>query len=124
MSMRYYCLYLEGMYIGEKEIEVLNNKFPQEDGDIYSIWEKYLEEIGFESFSDTEGEILTLDHTELSMDDSFYLLPLDKVSTLYEAAYASEEEVVDEVRQKVKHIFGEDYNYKSCIGLLEGTIFG
>jgi hypothetical protein len=77
-------------------------------------------------YSDTDGEccLLLKDDESFSCDDSFAILPLENSPTLFTQAYESEEEALNELKEKYVEYLPDDFDYEGKFVSLVGTTFG
>lgn len=57
-------------------------------------------------------------------DDFIYYVPTNAASTLFNAAYGSIDEMIEEFKEKLGEYLSEDFDYKKYIRHISGTYYG
>ena len=58
------------------------------------------------------------------LGDWIYYIPVEKMGTLFEAAYNNIDEMVEEFKEKIGKYLSEDFDYRSNIRHIVGTYYG
>lgn len=77
-----------------------------------------------ETFPITDRGTDTYDGSEDFEDDSIYYIPAQKYSTLFAAAYKNMDEMVAEFKEHLDKYLPNDFDYRSNIRHIIGTVWG
>lgn len=148
MSMRDYAVQDYGLVINKETIKAIAEKMFMSDyedapnpkvafnadfaEDPYAFICEVEDALRLCSFSEFTGEAFKLkDDGEVNWletisysNSNIYYLPIENQPSLFKAAYASVDEIVDEFKRKMSFYLPEDFDYRNNICMISGTYFG
>lgn len=128
MSMRDYACYGTGLIIADEDADVFLSKYASkfnedEDFTFCDLYER----------SDLKHQIVYVDETDITLHnlnddeenfDSAIIIATLKFASLFEAAYSSKEELIEEFKSDLGDLLPEDFDYEKYVGEYSYTEWG
>lgn len=133
MSMRDYAVSDFGLLLDEETIKIIGSKvledYTDEDDMVYGLYDKgiceYISDFTGEAMriSDNGGIIWSSDCEDFSHEVIAYM-PASNFPTLFERAYESIYDLIDEFKGKLGEYLPDGFDYRDKIRHISGTYFG
>lgn len=138
MSMNYYSVDDYGLLITTEMLKIMASKMCEDyteemyEEDEWSFNEELYDEGLVERISEFIGEAIAIndDGTSRWYDcksyncDTIHYLPVEKINTLFKAAYNNIDEIIDEFKKKLGEYLPEDFDYRNNIRHISGCYYG
>ena len=138
MSMRDYAVDDYGLLMTREMMKMVVSKVCEDyteedyDDDEFSFNEEIYDKGIVEFISDFTGESISINDKgestwsviESYSGDMIWYVPTKNISTLFKAAYANMDEMIEEFRKRLEEYLPADFDYRKYIRHIFGTYFG